>query len=142
MNDDVFPDNTVPEQLVIVVRRYREALRSALEADDYSPVPPVANWLLIAVARHPGTVSDLARRLDTTKQAVSRLADQLVTLGYCDRQRGATNRREVTLSVTDEGRNAARILITTIRRVDRELFTNVGESDLEAFHRVLGTIAT
>ncbi|WP_051897896.1 MarR family winged helix-turn-helix transcriptional regulator [Sciscionella sediminilitoris] len=142
MNEAVeeIPSNTAPEQLVMVLRRYREALRRALIADDFSPVPPVANWLLIALARRSGTVGELARRLDTTKQAVSRLADQLVGLGYCRRQRGTANRRQVTLSVTEEGRAAAGILVGAIDRLDRELFENVSETDRDAFHRVLATV--
>jgi len=48
-------------------------------------------------------VTDLARRTGMAKQAVSRLADRLVILGYCDRQRSQTNRRQVLLRPTQEG---------------------------------------
>ncbi len=54
---------TWAEQLVVVLRRYREVMRAALDAADYRPIPPAANWLLLALARQPDTVTDLARRM-------------------------------------------------------------------------------
>ena len=128
---------TTPERLAVVLRRYREAMRDALEAQDYRPVPPTAFWFVIELARREGTVGDLARRLEMTKQAASRLADQLVALGYCDRERSETNRRQVLLRPTAEGRGAAMVLLAAIQKVDAGMLATLDAGQREVFHRAL-----
>ncbi|MEV6236480.1 MarR family transcriptional regulator [Lentzea sp. NPDC051838] len=128
---------TTPERLVVVVRRYREAMHQALEAQDYRPVPPTALWFVIELARQEGTVGELAARLEITKQAASRLADQLVALGYCDRERSETNRRQVLLRPTAEGRSAAMVLLAAIQKVDASMLASLDSSEREVFHRAL-----
>ncbi len=112
-------------------------MNAALLAEDYRPVPPTANWLLLELARRSGSVNDLAARLGLAKQAVSRLADRLVSLGYCDRQRSETNRRQVWLSLTAEGRGAATALFTAIEEVDTRLLAHLDHAERETFGRVL-----
>ncbi len=129
------------EQLVVVLRRYREAMRAAVGAAGYRPIPPAANWLLLAIARQPGSVTDLGRRLGMAKQAVSRLADRLVTLGYCDRERSETNRRQVLLRPTREGAGAAAVLLAAIKQVDTTVLGCLDEREREAFGRTLGLLA-
>ncbi|MCP2242541.1 MarR family winged helix-turn-helix transcriptional regulator [Lentzea aerocolonigenes] len=128
---------TTPERLAVVLRRYREAMHQALEAQDYRPVPPTALWFVIELARQEGTVGDLARRLEITKQAASRLADQLVALGYCDRERSETNRRQVLLRSTAEGRSAAMVLLAAIQKVDAGTLAALDADEREVFQRAL-----
>jgi DNA-binding MarR family transcriptional regulator len=132
---------SVAEQLATILRRYRKAMSAALTAEDYGPIMPPATWLLLAMAREPGTVGQLARRLGLTKQAVSRLADRLVTLGYCDRRRSETNRRQVLLQATDEGARAAAVLRAGIARADALLLGDLGEGERETFRRTLAVMA-
>lgn len=134
-------EESVAEQLAKVLRRYRKVMSAALTAEDYGPIMPAATWLLLAMAREPGTVGQLARRLGLTKQAVSRLADRLVTLGYCDRRRSETNRRQVLLRATDEGARAAAVLRAGIERADTVLLGDLGEGERETFRGTLGVMA-
>ena len=122
-------EETVAEQLATVLRAYRKAMSAALTAEDYGPIMPAATWLLLAMDREPGTVGELARRLALTKQAVSRLADRLVILGYCDRQRSETNRRQVLLQTTSEGARAADVLRAGIERADAQLLSGLGPAE-------------
>jgi DNA-binding MarR family transcriptional regulator len=80
---------------------------------------------VIELARSQGTAGDLARRLEMTKQAASRLADQLVALGYCDRERSETNRRHVLLSATAEGHGAAMVLVAAIQKMDASMLSSL-----------------
>jgi DNA-binding MarR family transcriptional regulator len=116
-------------------------MSAALTAEDYGPIMPAATWLLLAMAREPGTVGQLARRLGLTKQAVSRLADRLVTLGYCDRRRSETNRRQVLLRATDEGARAAAVLRAGMEQADTLLLGDLGEGRRKTFRRTLGVVA-
>jgi DNA-binding MarR family transcriptional regulator len=134
-------EETVAEQLATVLRGYRKAMTAALAAEDYGPIMPAATWLLLAMDREPGTVSALARRLGLTKQAVSRLADRLVGLGYCDRRRSETNRREVLLQASPEGTRAARVLRAALEQTDERVLGGLGSSGREAFGRALEGMA-
>jgi len=64
------------------------------------------NHLLDAVVAEPGvTVTEIARRLGKSQQAISQAADRLDRLGYIERHVGAG--RTVGLHATDAGRSAS-----------------------------------
>ncbi len=64
------------------------------------------NHLLDAVVAEPGvTVTEIARRLGKTQQAISQAADRLERLGFIERQIGAG--RAVGLHATGAGRTAS-----------------------------------
>jgi DNA-binding MarR family transcriptional regulator len=64
------------------------------------------NHLLDAVVAEPGvTVTEIARRLDKSQQAMSQAADRLERLGFIERRVGAG--RSVGLHATDAGRIAS-----------------------------------
>ncbi|NKE59990.1 hypothetical protein FXN61_25610 [Lentzea sp. PSKA42] len=72
-----------------------------------------------------------------TKQAASRLADQLVALGYCDRERSETNRRHVLLSATAERHGAAMVLLAAIQKMDASMLSSLDSGQREVFHQYL-----
>jgi DNA-binding MarR family transcriptional regulator len=133
-------DETVAEQLATVLRGYRKAMSAALTAEDYGPIQPAATWLLLAMDREPGTVGALAARLGLTKQAVSRLADRLVILGYCDRRRDETNRRQVRLRTSAAGARAAAVLRAGLDRADQRFLGGLGGAEREAFQTALAAM--
>src|ERR1700761_1231189 len=131
---------TVAEQLATVLRGYRQAMSAALAAEDYGPIMPAATWLLLAMDREPGTVGVLATRLGLTKQAVSRLADRLVILGYCDRRRDEVNRRQVLLRTSETGARVAAVLRGGLDRADQRLLGGLGAAEREAFRAALAAM--
>jgi len=61
--------------------------------------------LLAAVgAAEPGTLNQVAARVNRGAPAVSRAVDALVRLGLVDRQADPRNRRRLQLRLTEEGR--------------------------------------
>ncbi len=134
-------EETAAEQLATVLRAYRKAMSTALSAEDYGPIMPAATWLLLAMDREPGTVGELAHRLGLTKQAVSRLADRLVILGYCDRRRSEANRRQVLLRATSEGARAADVLRAGIERADARLLDGLGPAGRTLLRKALAAMA-
>jgi DNA-binding MarR family transcriptional regulator len=134
-------DETVAEQLATVLRGYRKAMSAALTAEDYGPIQPAAIWLLLTMDREPGTVGALATRLGLTKQAVSRLADRLVILGYCDRRRDETNRRRVLLRASEAGTRAAAVLRAGLDRADQRFLSGLGTAEREGFRTGLAMMS-
>jgi MarR family transcriptional repressor of emrRAB len=71
-----------------------------------SPLSLPLNHLLDAVVAEPGvTVTEIARRLGKSQQAMSQAADRLDRLGFIERRVGAG--RTVGLHATDAGRTAS-----------------------------------
>ena len=135
------PVESPAEQLATALRFYRQAMRDALIDEAFRPLMPAATWLLLSVAREPGTVGQVAQRLGTSKQAVSRLAERLVGLGYCDRRRGESNRRQVILNVTAEGAEAAVALRAGIEAADAVLMAGLDDREQETFRSALARVA-
>ena len=133
-------EQTVAEQLATVLRGYRQAMSAALTAEDYGPIQPAATWLLLAMDREPGTVGALAARLGLTKQAVSRLADRLVILGYCDRRRDEINRRQVLLRTSAAGARAAAVLRAGLDRADQRFLGGLGTAEREGLRTALAAM--
>jgi DNA-binding MarR family transcriptional regulator len=65
---------------------------------------PSFGFVLRAVAAEQPTVSRLAELLGVTKQAASRLADDMVTLGLLERSELAGDRRHKRLHLSPTGR--------------------------------------
>jgi DNA-binding MarR family transcriptional regulator len=133
-------DETMAEQLATVLRGYRKAMSAALTAEDYGPIQPAATWLLLAMDRKPGTVGALATRLGLTKQAVSRLADRLVILGYCDRRRDELNRRQVLLRTSEAGARVAAVLRAGLDRADQRFLGGLGAAERVGFQAALAAL--
>jgi len=91
---------------------YAEAMRSALAAAGYDDIPNNGLYVLGGLAReaeaHP--LSELIAQLQLSKQAAGQLVDTLVTRGYLQRDVDGTDRRRLTVGLTDRGRDAARVL--------------------------------
>lgn len=78
---------------------------------------------VLTVARESGPLcnADVARILDIHISNASRLCDRLVQAGLLDRRESATDRRQVDLTVTDDGRR----LLDAVTGHRREVFTRV-----------------
>jgi DNA-binding MarR family transcriptional regulator len=60
--------------------------------------------------------------------------------GYLSRTVDEKDRRQLIVALTDRGRGAADIQAQARERIDNELLERVGETDLLAARRVLGTL--
>jgi DNA-binding MarR family transcriptional regulator len=129
------PEGRPEPQLVVLLARglqlYRQASRQALRRDGFGDLPRSGSWLLLALASGPAAVGQLADRLATSKQAMSRLIDTLVERGYASRTGDPADGRRVRLSLTERGRAAAESVAGAVREVDREveLQAGVGATD-------------
>ncbi|HVB13229.1 MAG TPA: MarR family transcriptional regulator [Candidatus Dormibacteraeota bacterium] len=114
------------ELLARGLREYREAVRDALRQSGSEDVPRSGSWLLTSLVHSPGTVGELAERLGTTKQGLSRLSDALVERGYLCRNSDPSDHRLVRLVLTDRGRAAAKTTLAAAASVDRSIERRAG----------------
>jgi DNA-binding MarR family transcriptional regulator len=95
------------------------------------------------VGRHPQmTVGELLTILRITKQSLNRVLGQLVRQGFIIQHRGAQDRRQRLLELTDRGRELERQLSEPQRARVADAFRAAGMPAVEGFRRVLlGIIA-
>ena len=80
---------------------------------------------------------DLVTRMGISKQAVSQLVENLVTLGYVARDAAADDRRRTLLHLTTRGRHAARIIDATVAEMEETMASTIGRERLQELHRAL-----
>ena len=96
------------------------------------------------VGRRPQmTVGDLLTILKITKQSLNRVLGQLVRQGFIIQHRGAQDRRQRLLELTDKGRELERQLSAPQRARVAAAYRKAGASAVEGFRKVLlGIIAS
>jgi DNA-binding MarR family transcriptional regulator len=95
------------------------------------------------VGRHPQmTVGDLLGILRITKQSLNRVLGQLVRQGFIIQHRGAQDRRQRLLELTESGRELERRLSAPQRARVAGAYRKAGGQAVEGFRKVLlGIIA-
>ncbi|HZT87991.1 MAG TPA: MarR family transcriptional regulator [Stellaceae bacterium] len=90
------------------------------------------------VGRHPQmTVGELLDILRITKQSLNRVLGQLVRQGFIIQHRGAQDRRQRLLELTERGRELERQLSAPQRSRVAAAFRKAGMPATEGFRRVL-----
>lgn len=90
------------------------------------------------VGARPGiNVSELLGLLRVTKQSLARVLGHLLAEGYVEQRRGATDRREKHLHLTERGRAIERRLFEHQREKLVAAFSEAGVAAVDGFRRVL-----
>jgi DNA-binding MarR family transcriptional regulator len=119
--------------LVAANRCVADRLGAAVATVGGEAMRPSFGFVIRAVAAERPTVSRLAQLLGVTKQAASRLADDMVSLGYLERFGDPRDRRRTQLELTPVGeriRARAREESEAMETELRERFGDAAVGDL------------
>ncbi len=105
---------------------YGRAMRAALAAAGYDDVPANGLYVIGALALGETPLSEIIEQLGVSKQAAGQLVDTLVLRGYLDRSVDESDRRRLSIGLTDRGRAAANAQTSARQRIDRDLTNWVG----------------
>jgi DNA-binding MarR family transcriptional regulator len=86
------------------------------------------------------TIGELVKELGITKQGAGQLVDALVMRGYLSRSVDESDRRQLIVDLTERGHAAADVQREVRERIDAELQKRIGEEDVRAARRALGTL--
>ena len=89
---------------------------------------PSFGYVLRAVAAEEPTVSRLAELLGVSKQATSRLVDDMVTSGFLQRGGDPADRRRTPLQLTSLGRQVTDRALAESRQMENELRDRFGDA--------------
>ena len=133
-------DATVPMLLRMGRRVYTAAIRDELLARGLDDLPLSGPYVVRAIQMGNTPLSDIARDLSVSKQAASKLIDQLVVRGFIERTEDPQDRRRITLALTDRGRLAAKAVDKATNRVDTDLKKALSATQLAGFHAGLDAL--
>jgi DNA-binding MarR family transcriptional regulator len=100
---------------------YALVISAHLAAAGFEDLPRNGPFVLGGMANWGGSASDMTRGLGVTKQAASQLIDTLVLRGYLTREVNPSDRRRMTIDLTDRGRAAAAAVGAAVAEVDARL---------------------
>jgi DNA-binding MarR family transcriptional regulator len=98
---------------------------------------PSFGFVLRAVAAEQPTISRLAQLLGVTKQGASRLADDMVTLGYLERTGDPTDRRRTHLRLSPAGERIRARALAESHAMEAELRQRFGETQVQHLRELL-----
>lgn len=82
------------------------------------------------------TMGELSRILTIDNSAITRLVDKLEKQSLAERTINPDDRRQMLVSITDEGREKAVILKRIIQEANARIYEGFSEADMDAFVRV------
>ena len=94
-------------------------------------------FVLRAVAAEQPTVSRLAELLGISKQGASRLADDMVSLGYLERIGDPADRRRIRLRLSATGERVRTRALAESHAIEDELRERFGETQLRHLRALL-----
>jgi DNA-binding MarR family transcriptional regulator len=101
----------------------------------------LARWLVLEMVQdEPATVSDVARRLGLTRQAVQRLADLLVADGLATYEDNPRHRRAKLLRIAPPGRERLHEIQAAQREWANRLGAELGQAELERASALLDRV--
>lgn len=120
-------DDDLPQDVAAVMRMARLMLaavvRSAAHVDEKLTLRQLRVLVLVADSTTAVTTSVVAAALDVHLSSSSRLCDRLVTAGWLDRQESPQDRRNLILSLTNDGV----ALLVAVMAHRRQAFTAILE---------------
>ncbi|MGZ4360274.1 MAG: MarR family winged helix-turn-helix transcriptional regulator [Gaiellaceae bacterium] len=88
----------------------------------------------------PSSPSELHRLLGHKRSTLTSVLDRLDGRGYVTREVNPADRRSFAISLTEEGRSAAAIVVSALEAVERRVAGGRPRAELESFASVLGDL--
>jgi DNA-binding MarR family transcriptional regulator len=129
-----------PDLAVLITAANRcvaDRLGAAVATAGGESMRPSFGFVIRAVAAEQPTVTRLAAMLGTSKQAASRLADDMVALGYLERAADAKDRRRTRLALSARGERIRARARQESEAMEDELRERFGGDDVGALRRLL-----
>jgi DNA-binding MarR family transcriptional regulator len=131
---------TEPDLAILITAANRclaDRLGQAVATAGGEAMRPSFGFVLRAVAAEQPTVSRLAELLGVTKQGASRLADDMVTLGYLERNEDPADRRRTRLRLSPAGERIRARALAESHAIEDELRQRFGDTKVRHLRALL-----
>ncbi|WP_378734258.1 MarR family winged helix-turn-helix transcriptional regulator [Nocardia brasiliensis] len=117
-------------------------LRETLVADGFDDTGRSDGYVLRSLLRGPMNISELAERLEISKQGAAQIVDDMQRRGYVERRDNPADRRAKLLYPTARGNELVRAAKKFHRRYEQRLIRAHGAEAVAVLRTLLGAIAT
>ena len=126
--------------LRLVVRLFRvlnvETV-TRMQAHGITAMQPSYPYLLGNLDTEGTRIGALARRMGTTRQAVSQLSKEIEAAGFVERVPDPDDRRGVIIRFTPHGRKTLALALEVMTGIETEYATVIGDAELTRLKRTL-----
>lgn len=129
------------QRLLRASRMVNNAVVQGLHDRGFSELRSTHTALLSSLALEGTSLTTVACRAGMTKQAMGRLADELIHLNYIERRRDGNDRRAVKLSFTDAGLDLMMQSFAVMDEIERRCANRIGAEDFQRLLQFLSEIA-
>ncbi len=129
---------------LLLAKAYQEfvrSLRSALVEQGFDDLGRSDGFVFRALAQRPMTVSELAVRLEISKQGAGQIIDDMERRGYVRRRADALDARARPVELAHRGRRALAAASTFHQQYERQLARQHGSRTVTDLRSVLTTMA-
>jgi DNA-binding MarR family transcriptional regulator len=129
-----------PDLAIILVAANRclnDRLIAAVRETGARDARPAFGFVIRAVAAEEPTVTRLAELLGVSRQAASKLADEMVRRGYLLRAADPDDRRRTRLRLSAKGRRVRQRAAEESAKIEAELRATVGDRAVDGLRRAL-----
>jgi DNA-binding MarR family transcriptional regulator len=129
-----------PDFAILIAAAYTtltERLLDSMIRANIEGMRPSYGFVIRAVANESPTINRLAELLGVSKQATSKLVDEMVAAGFLQREVDATDRRKISVQLTPRGTAVRERALEESASIERELNRSLGKDDVAACRRVL-----
>jgi DNA-binding MarR family transcriptional regulator len=131
---------TEPDLAILITAANRcvaDRLGAAVATAGGEAMRPSFGFVLRAVAAEQPTVSRLAELLGVTKQGASRLADDMVSLGYLERTNDPADRRRTHLRLSRMGERIRARALAESHAIEAELRQRFDDTQVDHLRALL-----
>jgi len=129
---DAEPSSTpLARLLAMAFREMIDGLHERLAADGWSDVRPRYGYVLLAVADEPRTVAEVAALMGTTKQAASKLVEEMEEARYVRRGPHHGDARAKLVAITPRGKKLLAAVVGIYAELEAEWGEILGPDEVE-----------
>ena len=126
--------------LLKLERHFTRQVLQKLAADGIEDIT-LRHFVIIPYIDHKGIRAvDIARQVGITKQAVSKLVDELVQKGYLELTPDPTDGRASLVLMSEKGNEFLKLTIKYTQQVESQWSNQVGEKDFKTMKSAMTTL--
>ena len=131
------PDVPLARLLAVAYRQLIDGLHTRLAELGWDDVRPSYGFVLLTLRERQASVSDLATLLGVSKQATSKLVDQMAAGGYVTREPSTVDARQLVVALAPRGHELLAVVERTYEELEAEWASVTG---VQAVSRLRGTL--
>lgn len=116
---------------------FEEKVLGEAEKFGYGFVTPSMHRLFAHMRHRPMSISDLARRMGLSRQAVHKTVGEAMRHGLVEFVDSESDKRIKLVRFSEKGLEMSAIAAKSIAKLEKRLEARIGKEDLDTLHRIL-----